>query len=157
MLSRMVEHDVTALIEELRSSRDALLGLLDRLSETRIYRPTERDGWTVKHELAAVAAHDAVLLHVIEELARRPALSEIDVSRLRGETMLAAKELRLAPLRERLAAGLQRLTEALRRHDQTLERPVSIAGQPAAAVAALLREHAERTRSCSGRVEAVIA
>ena len=107
------------------------------------------------HKFEAALFFEACL--PIEELARRPTLSEIDVSRLRGETMLAAKELRLAPPRERLAAGLQRLTEALRRHDQTLARPVSIAGQPAAAVAALLREHAERTRSCSGRVEAVIA
>lgn len=157
MLSRMAEHDVTALIEELRESRDALLGVIERLSETRVHRATERDGWTVKHELAAVAAHDTVLVHVVEELARRPALSVIDVSRLRGEAMLTAKELRLTPLRERLESGLQRLTDILGRHDHTLARSVSIAGQPAAAVAALLREQAERTRTCAGRLEAVIA
>jgi hypothetical protein len=153
----MAVYDVGALVEELRWTRQALLGALDSLSETRIYRATERAGWTIKHELATVAADDSVLVHALEELSRRPALESVDVRRLRGETMLAAKDLRLSALRDRIESGVHHLVEAVERHEHALARPVSFAGRPVAAAAALIAEHAERTRDCQRRVEAALS
>jgi hypothetical protein len=141
-------HDAHRLADELRAGRDALLNLARDVSESRIYRVTARPGWTLKHELAALAASDAELLHVLDELRRRPTLPTggLDLRRRFAESMHAMKELRLAELLDRLEADGARVAAAVRQHAQLLGRPLEVAGRDLKSMADLVHAHAERAR-----------
>ncbi len=141
-------HDPHRLADELRAGRDALLHLARDVSESRIYRVTARPGWTLKHELAALAASDAELLHVLDELRRRPTLpaGRLHLRRRFAESMHAMKELRLAELLDRLEADGARVVAAVRQHSQLLGRRLEVAGRDLTSMADLVHAHAERAR-----------
>jgi uncharacterized damage-inducible protein DinB len=104
-------------LDELREAREALAALVASLPETRIYRPTARPGWTVKHELAHLAALDTEILHRLRAAAEGLAAVEgTSLRRLRGEAMHRAQELRLAPLRAHLEALGSAVAQAAERH-----------------------------------------
>ena len=142
-------HDPHRLAAELRAGRAALLHLARNVSESRIYRGTARPGWTLKHELAALAASDAELLHVLDELRRRPTLpvGGLDLRRRFAESMHAMKELRLAELLDRLQADGARVAAAVRQHEPLLGRPLGVAGRDLKSMADLVHAHAERARA----------
>ena len=48
----------TELIEQIKSLRTDLLALLEKLAETRLTRPTTRQGWTLRHEICWLVAAD---------------------------------------------------------------------------------------------------
>ena len=140
--------DAHALADQLRTAREALLNLARDLPETQTYHRTERAGWTLKHELASLVTHDAELVHVIEELRRRPGGAEealtLDLRRRRGETMLRFQQLRLSTLLERIEQEGARVVAALRAHGALLSRPLHLAQQEAASAADLARAQRER-------------
>ncbi len=126
---------------QLLKARRELLEAVAELSETRVFRPTEREGWTVKHELAYLAAADRVLLSVIDELRQVPgdeplvlATHPAALRRLHGEHMHVTHELRLTPLREDLQALGDDTARALEQHAAQLDRPVALGGAPAPAL-----------------------
>jgi hypothetical protein len=130
------------LAEQLRSLRTALLDLIEELPETRLYRATDRLGWTIKHELSSLAAADEELEHVLERLREGPAHAELQLRRFRGERMWVAQELRLTPLREHLAATGERALAAVEAHAQELaDEPLSIAGRELASARDYLEAH----------------
>lgn len=118
--------DHVSLAQELREARDALLELLRTLPESRAYRATERAGWTLKHELAALGAADAELVHVLDELKRRSGTVTLELRRRRAESMHALQSLRLTPLIERLEHDGGRAIEALAEHGHHLARSVHV-------------------------------
>ncbi len=118
--------DHASLAQELREARDALLELLRTLPESRAYRATERAGWTLKHELAALGAADVELVHVLDELKRRSGTVTLELRRRRAESMHALQSLRLTPLIERLEHDGGRAAEALAEHGHHLARAVHL-------------------------------
>ncbi len=118
--------DHASLAAELREARDALLELLRTLPESRAYRATERAGWTLKHELAALGAADAELVHILEELRRRSGTLTLELRRRRAETMHGLQSLRLTPLIERLEHGGAAAVESLAEHGHHLARAVHV-------------------------------
>ncbi|MPZ99610.1 MAG: hypothetical protein GEU80_09805 [Dehalococcoidia bacterium] len=130
-----------ALIE----ARRELAALLADLPETRLYRATEREGWTLKHHLSALAASDAELVHLIDHLRAALALgtrpAPLHLRRFRGQAMLAAQELRLAPLREHLDASAQRTAEALQTAADLLDAPLTIESRDARCLADCVADH----------------
>lgn len=153
--------DAHALADQLRTAREALLNLARDLSEGQVYHRTARAGWTLKHELASLVTHDAELVHVIEELRRRPggageALT-LDLRRRRGETMLRLQQLRLRPLLERIEQEGARVVEALREHGALLSRPLHLAQQEAVSAAELAHAQGERAMQAVEALRAVVA
>ena len=148
-------HDAHRLADELRAGRDALLNLARDVSETRIYRATARPGWTLKHELAALAASDAELLYVLDQLRRRPTLPAggLDLRRQWAESMHAMKELPLAKLLDRLEADGARVVAAVRQHAPLLGCPLEVAGRDHHSMADLVHAHAERAREAAETFE----
>lgn len=146
--------DSAALVRELREARETLLALARELPESRAYRATERAGWTLKHELSALAAADLELVHVLEELRRRSGTVTLELRRRRAEAMHAVQNIRLTPLIERLEQGGAAVTEALAEHGHHLARAVHIehAAEGAEPSEATKLAHAYRER-----VQAAIA
>jgi hypothetical protein len=107
----------STLLDELAALRGELLETLDGLSEARLFQSTERDGWTVRHELSGMAAADHELLHVLESLAAEAApvgesRSET-LRRVRGEAMHRVQEQRLAGIRAQLGENATPVTAAI--------------------------------------------
>lgn len=104
--------------------RATLVQLLEDLPETRLSKPTPRQGWTLRHELSWLAASDQELLQRLDpddESTR----DEEHWRRVRGQAMHAAQELRLAALREHLKASGARVTAILEAQTTRLEeRPI---------------------------------
>jgi hypothetical protein len=153
-----------ALAAGLRTVRRELLVTIEGLPESRIYRATEREGWTLKHELAYLAAADRVLLALIERLRELPpsldvplvlAHSPTALRRLHGEEMHATVELRLGPLRDELAALGERVPHAIEEHAPRLVHPVVFGDAP---LPALTHVHAYLARWHEGyaRVRGVV-
>lgn len=142
----MATTDVSSLVDEVIEAREALLARARSLSESRIYGRTSRPGWTLKHELSAVAAADGELLHVLGELARDATVPPegFDLRRRFGEAMYAVQELRLSAVVERLEAGGAEIVEGLRAHGALLDRPLRIAGREVGSAAELAQAHVER-------------
>ncbi|MCK9486125.1 MAG: hypothetical protein M0R73_05395 [Dehalococcoidia bacterium] len=95
--------DASSLAREWREVRVFALEVAATIPETRIYRGTERAGWTLKHELSHLAALDAEVLHLLRlptPGAGRP--DAVAVRRLRGQAMHRAQDMRLAALRAHL-------------------------------------------------------
>ena len=139
------DDDHHVLAGELRDARAALLELARAVPESRIYRTTARPGWTLKHELAALAAADRELLHVFEQL-RAGAFAHAAPRELRrrfGEAMHVAQELRFPQLLERLATDVERVVEAVLGHPE-LSEPLEQTGREAASLSDLVRDHARR-------------
>lgn len=113
-------------IERFQASRKELLALLDELPETRLSKPTTRQGWTLRHELSWLAAADEELLQRLE-IAFGSASDEPHWRRVRGQAMHAAQELRLAALREHLGSSGERASASLRTHEPRLHE-VAIRG-----------------------------
>lgn len=109
-------------VARLRSLRAELVTLLEALPETRLSKPTPRQGWTLRHELSWLAAAD-------EELRRRLDLATSDAAeaphwrRVRGEAMHQAQEMRLAALREHLANSGASVSDSLEAHAPRLDEP----------------------------------
>lgn len=145
----MAGTDVSSLVDDAIEAREALLTRARSLSESRMYGRTSRPGWTLKHELSAVAAADGELLHVLGELARdvTPPPEGFDLRRRFGEAMLAVQELRLSAVVERLEAGGVEVVERLREHGALLDRPLRIVGRELGSAAELAQAHVERVRA----------
>ena len=107
----MPDLNAEQLIEQASAARTALLEQAGSISESRIYRNTDRAGWTLKHELSSVTAADAQLIHVARELTRGRSWPSdgLDVRRLFAEAMHSVQNVRLKVLRERLAADGERV------------------------------------------------
>ncbi len=103
------------LAEEWRALRTSILELAHTIPETRVSRVTERAGWTMKHELAHLAALDAEVIHLVRTAGQQAAdrLDPVALRRLRGQAMHQALEMRLTPLREHLAEAGERAARAL--------------------------------------------
>ncbi|MCC6238668.1 MAG: hypothetical protein IT299_13995 [Dehalococcoidia bacterium] len=140
--------DHASLASELRDARAALLELLRTLPESRAYRATERAGWTLKHELAALGAADAELVHVLEELRRRSGTLTLELRRRRAESMHSLQNLRLTPLIERLEAGGAAAAESVAAYGHHLARAVHVeqAAEGATPASASALAHAYRAR-----------
>jgi hypothetical protein len=140
------EFDAQRLIDETTAARDALLSAARGLSESRIYGRTARAGWTLKHELSAVAAADRELVHLLGELARDVSVPPegFDLRRGFGEAMHAVQELRLNALIERLEAGGAEVARGLGEHGAVLERPLRIVGREVGSMAEVASAHLQR-------------
>ncbi len=144
---------VGGLAAQLRELRAALLGAIESLPETRLYRKTDREGWTLKHELSWLAAADEELEHVLERLREAEGALTLQLRRFRGERMWEAQELRLAPLREHLAATGHRAAAAVEEHaHHVVDRPLGIAGRELATAADYLSAHLAVAREGLERV-----
>ena len=135
----------------LRGLRDALVARLEELPETRLSKLTRRHGWTLRHELAWLAAADAELSARLELAAGGAtgaaggSIEEPRWRRLRGEAMHAAQELRLHALRDHLAESGRAATASVERRGPLLATAAAraaIAAHDAAArrAAAILDE-----------------
>ena len=124
----------------LSSLRSELVALIEELPETRLSQPTQRHGWTLRHELSWLAAADEELRQRLEPPAGTDH-EEPHWRRVRGEAMFAAQELRLAALREHLAASGASVAASLEAHADRLEEP------------AIRRAIAEHQRHTKGAIE----
>jgi uncharacterized damage-inducible protein DinB len=146
------ETRAAALAREWREVRGVLLGLAEQLPETRLGKATERAGWTVRHELAHLAVLDRDITHVFERAAATAteafdeARDAIVLRRMRGQTMFAAQELRLTPLRAHLAEAGERAAHAIEAQAGLLGHPVRLAGREASTVAEHLDHALARAR-----------
>lgn len=108
------------LIEQLKSLRTELLTLLEKLPETRLTRPTTRQGWTLRHEICWLAAADEELRQRLE-LVAGTITEEPQWRRVRGVAMHEAQELRLAALCEYLDSSGRSLNASLKTHFEHLD------------------------------------
>ncbi len=146
------ETRAAALAREWREARNAILGLAEQMPETRLGKATERVGWTVRHELAHLAALDHDVTHVFERATSEvgeafdEARDAIVQRRRRGQAMFAAQELRLSALRQYLADAGERAASAIEGQAGLLGRPVRLAGREATTVAGHLDHALARAR-----------
>ncbi|HJM89279.1 MAG TPA: hypothetical protein QF624_06590 [Dehalococcoidia bacterium] len=147
----MPDLNAEQLIEQASAARTALLEQAGSISESRIYRNTDRAGWTLKHELSSVTAADAQLIHVARELTRGRSWPSdgLDVRRLFAEAMHSVQNVRLKVLRERLAADGERVTLALTEHRDALERPLTLVGHEVTSFSDLAHSHLARVRGAA--------
>ena len=130
-----------------RATRHALIELLEALPETRLSTATPRHGWTLRHELAWLAAADLELTTRIQ-LATGHATDEPHWRRLRGEAMHLAQEMRLHALRLHLAQTGDQAAATLESHpDATTTATVRTA----------LADHTRATASATAIIEQVLS
>jgi hypothetical protein len=135
--------------------RVELLALLHAITETRLYRPTGRDGWTVRHLLGAVAAADRTLAHVLGELAEEPTVRQrFRLRRLRGEVMYRAHMRHRQGLAELLAETDAEAEAALSAHGWLLDLPIEVEGSDATSAHDLLTERADSERGATRALRA---
>lgn len=149
-------HDAHRIADDLATARASLLALARQIPETRIQRPTARSGWTLKHELAALAAADAELLRVLGEVRRRPSPVTLDLRRDFAEEMLPLLESRLPPLLARLETRGAELEAALVEHHADLASPVAVEGRDVASAGDLAGAHLERARGAVATLQAAL-
>ena len=112
----------TELIEQIKSLRTDLLALLEKLAETRLTRPTTRQGWTLRHEICWLVAADEELRQRLEIVAGN--ITEEPLwRRVRGVAMHKAQELRMAALSEQLDISGTSLSASLKPHFEHLDDP----------------------------------
>ena len=112
----------TGPVARLSSLRTELVALLETLSETRLSKPTAREGWTLRHEICWLAAVDEELRQRLEHAAGSSA-EEPQWRRVRGVAMFEAQDLRLAALREHLVSSGSSVAASLETHAARLEEP----------------------------------
>ena len=139
--------DIEALTADLTAARVALVAVLREMPESQAYRATPRPGWTLKHELALVAAHDAELTHVLVEVRRRPSPLVLDLRRRRSEALRFLVELRLRALVDRLEEEGARLAVALAEHAHVAALPVQVLGLEARSALDLAHAQHQRLRA----------
>lgn len=141
------EQGGSQLAQQWREARTAVLELVEKLPETRAYRPTDRPGWTLKHELAHLLSLDEELRHFVESArAGLPDHHAVGLRRVRGQAMHAAQEMRLGRLREQLAIAGEATAAAIEDAGDALAESVRIAEAESASVADLVRTRLERAR-----------
>lgn len=129
-----------------RAARHTLIELLEALPETRLSTATPRHGWTLRHELAWLAAADLELTTHIQ-LATAPTADEPHWRRLRGEAMHLAQEMRLHALRDHLTETGNQAAATLEAHpDTTSTAPVRTA----------LADHTRATDSATAIIRKVL-
>ena len=136
--------DIEALAADLLAVRSALIALLREMPESQAYRATPRPGWTLKHELALVAAHDAELTHVLAEVRRRPSPVVLDLRRRRAEALQVLVQLRLRALVDRVEEEGERLLSVLREHAHVAAHPIEVRDLDARSAADLARAQHQR-------------
>jgi hypothetical protein len=127
-----------------RASRHALIQLLEALPETRLSSATLRHGWTLRHELAWLAAADVELTTSIQ-------LSTTDEPhwrRVRGEAMHLAQEMRLADLCAHLAQTGAQAASTLEAHSDAPNAP---------AVRTALTDHTRATISTTAALKKILS
>jgi hypothetical protein len=129
-----------------RTARHTLIELLEVLPETRLSTATPRHGWTLRHELAWLAAADLELTTRIQ-LATTPPADEPHWRRLRGEAMHLAQEMRLHQLRDHLAETGKQAAATLKAHPDSPD---------AVAVRTALADHTRATASTIAIIEKVL-
>jgi len=135
------------LAQQWREARTAVLELVAKLPETRAYRPTDRPGWTLKHELSHLLSLDEELRHFVESArAGLPDHNVVGLRRVRGQAMHAAQEMRLGRLREHLAVAGEATAAAIEEAGEALGASVRIAEAESASVADIVRGRLERAR-----------
>ena len=130
-----------------RSARHTLIELLENLPETRLSTATPRHGWTLRHEIAWLAAADLELTTRIQ-LASGQATDEPHWRRLRGEAMHVAQEMRLHALRDHLAETGNQAASTLEAHPDAITT---------VAVRTALADHTRATSSATAVVQSVIS
>lgn len=130
-----------------RVARQALIELLEALPETRLSTSTPRHGWTLRHELAWLAAADLELSTRIQ-LAAGHATEEPHWRRLRGEAMHLAQEMRLHALRDHLSQTGEQAAATLEAHQDAVTNTT---------VHAALADHTRATASATAVVQQVLA
>lgn len=144
----MPHFDARKLLDEAGAARSALLEHARSVSESRVFGRTDRPGWTLKHELASVAAADGELLHVFGELMRGRALDQgLDLRRRFAQAMHTMQELRLSRIVERLEESGATLARQIDEHAELLERPLKLAGHEARSLGDLAHAHVDRVRA----------
>jgi uncharacterized damage-inducible protein DinB len=140
--------DASALAEEWRETRRALLEFIEQIPETRAYRATDRAGWTLKHELSHLISLDAELVQLLGA-AQQGMVEHIDavaLRRRRGQVMHAAQELRLTPLRERLTNAGEEAARAIEGATDALNAPLTVAGHEARTASDYIQAQIARAR-----------
>lgn len=127
--------------------RAELIELLTELPETRLSKPTPRHGWTLRHELAWLAAADEELLQRLEHRLSG-ATDEPHWRRVRGQAMHTAQEMRLAALRDHLEASGARVSASLEAHEDRLRE---------GAIRDALTEHLGHSDAAIATVRAILA
>lgn len=144
----MPNFDARMLLDQADAARSALLDHARSVSESRVFGRTGRPGWTLKHELASVAAADGELLHVFGELRRGRALDGgLDLRRRFAEAMLVVQHLRLSRIVERLEGDGATLARQIGDHAELLERPLKLVGREARSLGELAHSHVDRLRA----------
>ena len=128
-----------------RAARHNLIELLKALPETRFSTATPRHGWTLRHELAWLAAADLELTTRIQ-LATTPPADEPHWRRLRGEAMHWAQEMRLHALRDHLAETGDQAATTLEAHPDATSTDL---------VRRALADHARATASATAIIDKV--
>lgn len=129
------------------TQRAALVELLAELPETRLSKPTPRQGWTLRHELSWLAASDEELLRRLDP-APGALADDAQWRRVRGQAMHTAQELRLAALREHLETSGARVAESLQAHATRLDER---------AVREAIDQHLEHADAAVDAVRGVLA
>ncbi len=129
--------DIEALAAELMAVRSALVARLREMPESQAYRATPRPGWTLKHELALVAAHDAELAHVLIEVRRRPSPVVLELRRRRAEALQVLVQLRLRALVDHVEEQGDLLVRTLHEHAHVAAHPIAVLDHDARSAADL--------------------
>lgn len=118
--------EIEALTGELIVVRASLVEVLRAMPESQAYRTTPRPGWTLKHELAAVVAHDSELAHVFVEVERRPPPLVLDLRRRRAEALQVLVQLRLRMLVDRVEEEGDILARTLHEYAHVAAYPIEV-------------------------------
>lgn len=140
--------DASALAAEWRETRHALLEVVGQIPETRAYRPTDRPGWTLKHELSHLISLDAEIVYLLGA-AKQGVVEHVDATALRrrrGQVMHSAQELRLTPLCERLTAAGEEAARAIEGATDALSAPLTVAGHEARTASDYVQAQIARAR-----------
>ena len=123
ILSEIIPNDIQTYLNDFIDIRINLIQLLERLPETRLSARTNRDGWTLRHQLSWIFALDSEL-NVRLSIASGNMSNQQNWRRVRGEAMHKIQPLRLSEITTNLESAGKSVFDSINDNEQYLIEPV---------------------------------
>jgi hypothetical protein len=125
LISPDIPNDIQGYVNNFIDIRINLIQLLGQLPETRLSARTNRDGWTLRHQLSWIFALD-LELNTRLSIASGENNNQQNWRRVRGEAMHKVQPLRLSEITTNLESTGKLVIDSMNTNSQYLTEPTTL-------------------------------